>query len=110
MEYGDPTDFMGGAFEHKKDWGRICLNTAKTYLMGWYSEYYVNIDPMLDPYIGRLVNVNSVYRGDTKEDQDDLVVRIGSTGEKTLYFMLHRLEGITSHMVSEYTSLRMPIE
>ncbi len=105
LEFGDPTGFMGGAFQHnRQDWGRICLNAAKTYLTQWYSQYHVNIDPTLDPYIGSLVDLNSVYQGNIrKHHQDDLVARIGSNYEESiLYFMLHRLEGITNDMASEY--------
>jgi len=102
FEYGDPTGFMGNAYEHRQGWGRMCLNAAKTYQSGWYSRYNTDVDPMHSPYLGSLVDVNSVYRGNVKE-HDNVVVRIGNTQDgEALYVMLHRLEGITSDMVEEF--------
>ncbi len=102
LEYGDPTGFMGDAYEQRMTWGKICLNAAKTYQTGWYSNYHQDVDPTSTDYIGSLVDVNSAYNGRIQE-HDHVTVRISSPREKeTLYFMLHRLEGITSDMVEKF--------
>ncbi len=94
---------MGGAFERNENWGRVCLNAAKTYESGWYSKYSIQINPKHGPYIGSVVDVNSAYQRNIQE-QDIVVARIGRDEEDKdmLYFMLHRLEGITSDMVTEF--------
>ena len=95
LEYGDPTGIMG------HDWGRMCFNAAKTFYAGWYSDRHVTVKPELGTYKGNLVDVNSAYLGRIKK-QDKVVVRLQGTKEETLFFMLHRLEGITSDMEPEY--------
>ncbi len=102
LEYGDPTGFMGDSYEQRMTWGKICLNAAKTYQTGWYSNYHQDVDPTSTDYIGSLVDVNTAYTGFIQE-HDHVTVRISSPREKeTLYFMLHRLEGITSDMVEKF--------
>ncbi len=93
---------MGGAFEREEHWGRMCLNAAKTYESGWYSEYNIDIDPELSPYIGSMVDVNSVYQRYIKEGENVVAHITNKEDKDMLYAMLHRLEGITSDMVAEY--------
>lgn len=88
---------MGGEFEVNMQWGRMCFNAAKTYVAGWYSNHHGDVSPDVAPYNGNIVDVNSASLG-LIQKQGDVVVRVGGN----LYFMLHRLEGITSDMVQKY--------
>ena len=98
LEYGDPTGVMGGMYVKDPQWGRMCFNAAKTFTTGWYADHHASITPEeTGTYIGNLVDVNAASNGDIRVE-DDVVVQVKGSGEKTLYFMLHRLEGITRDM------------
>lgn len=96
---------MGGMYFENLSWGRVCFNSAKTYATGWYSEFQSSVNPERDFYAGTLVDLNSFSLGNFN-DEDDVVLRIGtletSTHDTSLYLMLHRLEGFTSDMMSQY--------
>ncbi len=101
QEYGDPTGIMGGMIESPHNWGRMCFNAANTFHTGWYSNHQISVSPEAEAYNGDIVDVNAVYLGQIN-DQEKVVIRVQGTMEDTLFFMLHRLEGITSDMHSEY--------
>ncbi len=92
---------MGGMLEGTHNWGRMCFNAANTFHAGWYSDRQVSVFPETDSYSGDLVDVNSVHLGQINE-QEKVVIRVQGTEEDNLFLMLHRLEGITSDMHSEY--------
>jgi len=100
-EYGDPTGIMGGMYNSDIHWGKMCFNAAKTWQAGWYSDHHSTVTPTNESYIGNIVDVNSVALGGINAN-DDVVVKVQSADELSLYFMLHRLEGITSDMKEEY--------
>ncbi len=80
------------------DWGKMCFNAAKTFTTGWYSDHHSDVSPKESPYNGNLVDVNSANQGKIN-NQDDVVVRVRTPNDfDNLYFMLHRLEGITGDM------------
>ncbi len=80
------------------DWGKMCFNAAKTFTTGWYSDHHGDVSPEEVPYNGNLVDVNSATKGKIT-NRDDVVVRVQTPNNfDNLYFMLHRLEGITSEM------------
>lgn len=101
-EYGDPTGVMGGEYEMELDWGRMCFNAAKVFTAGWYSDYHFTIAPeSMNNAAVNIVDINAPVRGNIKSN-DKLVVKVEGTGEETMYFMLHRLEGITKDMMRDY--------
>ncbi len=100
-EYGDPTGIMGNKFELDRKWGKMCFNAAKTYNAGWYSDHPAYVSPQLSPYNGNIVDVNAAVLGNIK-DRDDVVVQVQTPNNvNNLYFMLNRLEGITSDMLPQ---------
>lgn len=106
QQYGDPSGVMGGRYETiPREWGRMCLNAAKTWTAGWYSDQHFTVFPTRGGYSGNIVDVNSIIEG-RYESEDTVVVKVEDQGEDALYFMLHRLEGITSDIKDEYKDTR----
>lgn len=68
---------------------------------GWYSNQHATVTPTKDAYSGNLVDINTVFLGHDQR-KDDVVVKVTDENETDLFFMLHRLEGITSDMKDEY--------
>jgi len=100
-EYGDASCIMGGHYESDLEWGRMCFNAAKTWHTGWYSNQHVTVTPTNDLYYGNLVDVNSIFLGYDRSE-NDVVVKVNDENETDLYFMLHRLEGITRDMKDKF--------
>lgn len=99
--YGDPTCIMGGSYIERPSWGRMCFNAAKIFSTGWYSDYHeiINSTESDEVSIVNLVDINSAVNGIISSD-DRVVVQVVGKGHDALYFMLHRLKGITSDMIS----------
>ncbi len=93
---------MGGQFKQDTTWGKMCFNAAKTYTTGWYSDHHTSVSPHLEQYNGNIVDVNAASLGNIKV-WDDVVVQVQTPNNvDNLYFMLNRLEGITSDMMPDF--------
>jgi len=100
-EYGDPTGIMGGYYNTDVNFGKMCFNAAKTWATGWYSDRHATVNPTSNSYVGSVVDINTVVNNHAR-NADHVVVKVADKDEANLYFMLHRLEGITSDMKEEY--------
>ena len=78
------------------DMGRAyCFNPAKTWYNDWYSSGHAEVDPISSPYDGELVGINAVRDGTIRSGQD-VVLKIASLGETSLFVMFNRKIGTNS--------------
>jgi len=90
--YEDTTCQMGRAYYLKT--GRRCFNAAKTYYLGWFSDYAKDIDPTSGAFEGTLVSANDVVQGKTLSRQW-VTVRIRAPDTRDdLFVMYNLMEGI----------------
>lgn len=99
-EYDDPSCQMGG------EWGTIydgekCFNAAKTYELGWYSEYNGITNPTSSAFRGSLVGINDVVNDEVSSDQF-VAVKIADSGETNLFMMYNRVEGVNKFLEIQY--------
>jgi len=73
----------------------FCFNPAKTWYNGWYSSDHAEVDPSSSPYDGELVGINAVRDGTILSGQD-VVLKIATSGETTLFVMFNRQIGANS--------------
>jgi len=100
---GDPSCVMGRGFDREdRTFGKMCFNAAKTFNTGWYSDYHRMVNPVKGYRVVDLVDINAVRNGEIRGDQYLIVKVPGVAGEAVLYFMLHRLEGLTKDMLPEF--------
>ena len=94
-QYGDPLDSMG-AYNKSNSGNKMCFNAAKSYHSNWYTNGLSN--PESRAYSGYIIDVNSWYNG--KASTQGVAVRVVGYQETSLYFMLHRLDGIASETIA----------
>lgn len=102
-EFGDPTCSMGQVFDREdRSFGKVCFNAAKTWNTRWYSNYHRTVRPDKGYRVIDLVDINAAQNGEIRDGQYVAVQVHGNSAEVVLYFMLHRLEGITADMLPDY--------
>jgi len=74
----------------------FCFNPAKTWYNGWYSSDHAEVDPSSSPYDGELVGINAVRDGTILSGQEDVVLKIATSGETDLFVMFNRQIGANS--------------
>jgi hypothetical protein len=99
-EYDDPTCVMGGESPYAGD-GRKCFNAAKTYYLGWYSDYHGEVNPTSSSFSGELVGVNDAGNNEISSDQN-VVVKISDSGATDLFLMYNRVEGVHNFLRNVY--------
>ena len=92
---------MNGCFSLKfsrgVEWGTVsdgqkCFNAAKTYYLGWFVDYHIDVSPTLNAFGGTLVGVNDAGNDEISSDQY-VTVRIADSGATDLYVLYNRIEG-----------------
>ena len=79
ISYGDKTGTMG--YSYDQDDGPLqCFNPAKNYVLGWYEDRVIEIDPFEGTWKGSIVGVTDY--GDNSTENSYVIVKIMTGGEK----------------------------
>lgn len=93
ISYGDKTGTMG--YSYDQDDGPLqCFNPAKNYVLGWYEDRVIEIDPFEGTWKGSIVGVTDY--GDNSTENSYVIVKIMTGGEKDLYVGYNRKKGMNS--------------
>ena len=99
-EYSDPSCTMGGEFAFAGD-GRKCFNAAKTYYLGWYSDYHGEVTPTSSSFSGELVGINDAGNDEISSTQY-VAVKISDSDATDLFLMYNRIEGVNRFLQDVY--------
>ena len=101
-EYDDPSCPMGG------EWGSIsngdgekCFNAAKTWYLGWFSNYHGFSTPASNSFKGTLVGINDAGNDEISSGQY-VSVKISGSRETDLFMMYNRVEGVHKFLENVY--------
>lgn len=97
IEYADPTCNMGNKGSWSDTGTNFCFNAAKTWANGWYDTHHAWVDPSRYSYDGTLVGINAVKEKSITGEQD-VVLKIASSGETDLYVMFNRRTGANNQV------------
>ena len=100
-EYDDPTCQMGGEYGWLVRYGEKCFNAAKTFYLGWFSNYHGFATPKSSSFSGTLVGVNDAANDEISSGQY-VTVKISDSGATDLFMMYNRVEGVNSFLENLY--------
>jgi hypothetical protein len=82
-------------YSYNRDNGPLqCFNPAKSFVLGWYDDKVIEIDPFEGTWTGSLVGVTEYGGNDTQNSY--IVVKIKTGGEKDLFVGYNRKKGMNS--------------
>ena len=89
-----------------KEWGEVndgqkCFNAAKTYYLGWFSDYHGSSTPASSSFSGTLVGINDATNDEISSGQF-VTVKISGSGETDLFMMYNRVEGVNKFLYNIY--------
>ena len=82
-------------YSYNRDNGPLqCFNPAKSFVLGWYEDKVIEVDPFEGTWTGSLVGVTEY--GDIDTQNSYIVVKIKTGGEKDLFVGYNRKKGMNS--------------
>mmetsp|Transcript_32943 Transcript_32943/g.36717 ORF Transcript_32943/g.36717 Transcript_32943/m.36717 type:complete len:675 (+) Transcript_32943:119-2143(+) len=93
VSYGDKSGMMG--YSYNRENGPLqCFNPAKNFILGWYEDQVIEVDPFEGTWTGSLVGVTEYGDNDTRNSY--IVVKIKTDGENFLFVGYNRKKGMNS--------------
>jgi len=99
-ETADASCTMGGEWGTKSD-GQKCFNAAKTYYMGWFSDYSEDLFPSKRALGATLVGVNDAVNDEISLGEF-VTIKVSDDGATNLYLMYNRVEGVHKFLEDSY--------
>lgn len=98
--YGDGTGYMSAMVPWSDAGAKMCFNPAKMWYLGWYSSYHHSINPLNDPYIGKLVPIDDVAKKNNLLSVQDVVLKVQSNDDY-VFIAYNRAKGANAQVVQE---------
>jgi hypothetical protein len=82
-----------GSAPHGEDFGKVCFNGGHSWVMGWYSEYNIEVDPLVKSFDGKLAGVGK-YPG--IGDDEFVVLKLTASSAGNYYIMFNHKIGVNA--------------